>query len=97
MSEEKQNERQKLHEDRVFKSLEILLHAEDNKEHNDLNCPHHVWMGEDLTHCSGVGEWKCKLQEYYYASDQYGLDSKDYKQCSFKNHSECELYQNRGK
>ena len=84
----------KLNQDLKFKCLEILLHAQDNKTNTDLSCPYHTWMGEDLNHCPGIGEWKCKLQEYWYASDQYGLDSKDYRNCNIKNHKDCKLYIN---
>ena len=55
--------------------IEILLH--DNPKKADLSCEHAQWMGEDLNHCPGVGEWKCMLQKYGYASDQYGIDSID--------------------
>jgi hypothetical protein len=83
-------------EDREFKRLEILIHGMDNPHSADLSCPHSEWMGEDLAHCPGIGEWKCKLQEYWYASDQYGIDSMDYRACNIKEHNQCEVYNKQG-
>jgi hypothetical protein len=79
-----------------FKNLEIILHAQDNKDNSDLNCPFNTWMGYDLIHCPGIGEWKCLLKKYYYASDQYGYDSIDYNFCNVDNYKTCKLYQNNG-
>jgi len=81
-------------EDMEFKNLEILIHGIDNPRNADLSCPHNEWMGEDLNHCLGIGEWKCILQKYGYASDQYGIDSIDYRACNIKNFSECDFYKN---
>ena len=71
------------------KFLEILLHGATNPGNADLFCPYIEWMGEDLGHCPGVGEWKCKLQRYEYASDQYGVDSVDYRACAWADHTTC--------
>lgn len=74
------------------KTLEILLHGLDNPNNASISCPYAEWMGDDLVHVPGVGEWKCKLQKYYYASDQYGIDSSDYGPCMIKDHTACNLY-----
>ena len=71
---------------------EMLLHGMDNGADADIACPHSTWMGEDLTHCPGVGEWKCLLQKYGYASDQYGIDSVDYRACNAPDHAKCAIY-----
>ena len=76
--------------------MEILIHGVDNRYGADLSCPFTEWMGEDLVHCPGFGEWKCNLQEYRYAGDQYGLDSKDYRACKVIDHSVCHIYLNNG-
>jgi hypothetical protein len=79
-------------ERKEFKRLEILLHGSENPHGADLSCEHAEWIGDDLIHCPGIGEWKCRLQEYWYASDQYGIDSKDYRACNSKDHTNCEEY-----
>ena len=79
-----------------LKLLEILLHFEELPNNTDLNCPYHTWIGDDLLY-SNAGEWKCHLKKYYYASDQYGLDSVDYSPCNVKDYKKCELYQNNGR
>ncbi len=88
------NEEQKdaIHSKFVDGLVTRLLHRADNPSKADLYCPYINWMGEDLNHCPGIGEWKCSLQEYWYASDQYGLDSKDYKNCNVNDYLKCELY-----
>ena len=57
----------------------------------DGTCPHIEWMGEDLTHCPGVGEYKCKLQKES-IGDQYGISGFDYKPCNASDHKVCPLY-----
>ncbi|MGV8086477.1 MAG: hypothetical protein ACP5N1_02510 [Candidatus Woesearchaeota archaeon] len=79
------------------KSLDLLLHGLDNNvsiNKSDIFCEYAKWMGEDLNHCPGIGEWKCNLQKYYYASDQYGYDSMDYKACNNNDHTQCKIYLN---
>ncbi|MBU3913302.1 MAG: hypothetical protein KKB21_03070 [Nanoarchaeota archaeon] len=60
----------------------------------DGTCLHIEWMGEDLVHCPGVGEWKCKLQENNYGDLLYGGGSEnlDYKPCNHPNHGDCQVY-----
>lgn len=79
-------------ERKEFKRLEMLLHGSDNPHGADIRCEHSQWMGEDLNHCHGIGEWKCMLKGYAYASDQYGIDSYDYMRCSGKDFNNCETY-----
>ena len=74
-------------------TLDKLLHPNPNV---DLNCPVIEWMGEDLTQCPGVGEWKCKLQDYKYGDLLHGggNENTDYYACDCKNHNSCPIYQN---
>ncbi len=62
--------------------------------HQDSRCPFIEWMGEDLTHCLGVGEWKCKLQEYKYGDLLYGGwdENTDYRACNCSEHRACYIY-----
>lgn len=68
--------------------IDSFLHPTSNQ---DIRCPHIEWMGEDLVHCPGVGEWKCRLQQYKYG-DQYGDSNTDYKVCSSASHKSCQYY-----
>lgn len=63
-------------------------------EEQDGSCPRIEWMGEDLGHCPGVGEWKCQLQEFRYGDLLYGGgdECKDYKPCNSSNHQSCPHY-----
>lgn len=73
--------------------LSKLLHPAEKNQ--DINCPHIEWMGEDLVHCPGVGEWKCKLRSYDCGGDQYGYSPQiDYRSCNCKDHEACSFYQN---
>ena len=74
------------------KCIDALLHHP--KQSQDTNCPDIEWMGEDLTHCSGVGEWKCKLQDDSYGDLLYGggSENKDYKPCNCSDHNNCSIY-----
>jgi hypothetical protein len=65
--------------------LNLLTHRLGHNQ--DGRCKYIEWMGEDLNHCPGIGEWKCKLRGYRYASDQYGIDSYDYLECNCKDDS----------
>ena len=63
-------------------------------DHQDLTCQHIEWMGEDLAHCPGVGEWKCLLQKVTYGDLLYGgcNENTDYEPCNHHNHEECPIY-----
>jgi hypothetical protein len=63
-------------------------------KNQDGNCPHIVWMGEDLTQCPGIGEWKCMLQDDSYGDLLCGggKENLDYKPCNHSNHNECHFY-----
>ena len=74
------------------KTLEILLHGADNPLNADIHCEHAEWKGYDLTHCPGIGEWKCALQGSPQAGDQYGVDHFDYISCAVADHNRCEIY-----
>ena len=54
----------------------------------DTDCPKIEWMGEDLNHCPGIGEWKCKLQEDIDPWDH----TKDYKKCNCSDYKKCPVY-----
>ena len=58
----------------------------------DANCPHLEWMG--MGHGSGIGEWKCLLQDYAYGDLLYGRGSEntDYKPCNCSDHNKCDVY-----
>jgi hypothetical protein len=58
----------------------------------DSSCPSIEWMG--LGHGSGIGEWKCKLQDYKYGDLLYGggSENKDYKPCNCPDHNKCPVY-----
>ncbi len=75
-----------------LKGLLKLLHPIPPNQ--DGTCPHIKWMGEDLVHCPGVGEWKCKIQEDRYGDLLYGggYENLDYKPCSNPNHKRCSFY-----
>ena len=79
------------------KSLEILLHVTDNPINADIFCPHSTWMGDDLVHCSGVGESRCALQQYKDFTDQYGGFNVEYHACKEPKHTKCTYYHNQTK
>ncbi len=57
----------------------------------DGTCPHIQWMGEDLVHCPGEGEYKCQLQKYEYG--EYGSGGNfDYHPCNATDHTTCPFY-----
>lgn len=59
----------------------------------DGSCPHIEWMGEDLVHCPGVGEWKCQEQKYEYGD--YGSGGNfDYRACNSADYTACPIYLN---
>jgi len=58
----------------------------------DGDCPHIRWMGEDLIHCPGIGEYKCMLQNYTHGEYDQNLD---YQACNNTNHQKCLLRQDR--
>jgi len=73
--------------------ISILLHPAGKNQ--DVTCPQIEWMGEDLVHCPGIGEWKCKLQQHDCGGDQYGYSPQiDYRPCNYKDHKMCSLYEN---
>ena len=74
------------------KSLDAILHPVGPNQ--DINCPKIEWMGEDLTHCPGIGEWKCNLQSERYGdvSNGGGYENIDYKPCNCSNYEKCEFY-----
>ena len=74
------------------KTLDKLLHSVGQNQ--DGTCPKIEWMGEDLTHCPGIGEWKCKLQEERYGDLLYGggNENLDYKPCNCLDHTKCVVY-----
>ena len=57
----------------------------------DGGCPHIKWLGEDLVHCPGIGEWKCMQQQYEYGEYGYGGNF-DYRECNAANHNTCLVY-----
>jgi len=61
---------------------------------HDRACPFIEWMGEDLAQCPGVGEWKCKIQEYHYGDllAGGGSENTDYQPCRCSNHNACKFY-----
>ena len=70
-------------------TIDRLLHPTSNQ---DIHCPHIKWMGEDLVHCPGIGEWKCLLQRFEYG-DQYGVAHNiDYKACNSPSHKSCQYF-----
>ncbi len=62
------------------------------KSNQDGDCPEIEWMG--MGHGSGIGEWKCKLQEEVYGDLLCGGGSEnlDYKPCNCSNHKKCDFY-----
>jgi len=62
--------------------------------HQDGSCTHIEWMG--FGHGSGIGEWKCKLQEERYGDLLHGGGSEnlDYKPCDASNYETCTVYLN---
>ncbi len=60
-------------------------------ETQDANCPYIKWLGEDLNHCPGVGEYKCMEQKYEYGEYGYGGNF-DYQPCNSPNHATCPVY-----
>lgn len=65
-----------------------------SRENQDTTCPDIQWMGEDLVHCPGIGEWKCMLRDYQYGDLLYGGGSEntDYRSCDHPNHNKCSVY-----
>lgn len=63
-------------------------------ETQDKNCPAIEWMGYDLVHVPGIGEWKCRLQEYQWGDLLYGSGSEntDYRACNNKDHNTCPYF-----
>ncbi|MBI2662063.1 hypothetical protein HYX11_01245 [Candidatus Woesearchaeota archaeon] len=59
----------------------------------DANCPQIEWMGEDLVHCPGVGEYKCKAQRFEDLGE-YGGISIDYMVCKVRDHTTYQFYIN---
>jgi hypothetical protein len=55
----------------------------------DETCPHINWMYEDAIHLPGIGEWKCRLQEYHHG--EYGQNL-DYKPCNHQDHKTCPVF-----
>ena len=72
--------------------LDLLFHPV--KKTQDGRCEYISWMGEDLIHCPGIGEWKCLLRKYSFISDQYGMKSGDFLECNCRNHLNCKYYLN---
>ncbi|MCA9478269.1 MAG: hypothetical protein KC535_03930 [Nanoarchaeota archaeon] len=58
-------------------------------KHQDGRCPFIKWMGEDLMHCPGIGEYKCRISTYNYG--EYN-QNQDYNPCISNKHEECERY-----
>ncbi|MBU0470297.1 MAG: hypothetical protein KKA62_03585 [Nanoarchaeota archaeon] len=75
-----------------IKSIDALLHPARNNQ--DLNCPEIQWMGTDLIHCPGIGEWKCKLKTEIYGDLLCGggYENLDYKPCNCSNYQICKVY-----
>ena len=84
---------------KVTLSLLLRRSIHHTKEDQDASCPHIQWMGEDLVHCPGVGEWKCMLQDYQYGDLLYGGGSEntDYRSCNHPDHNRCSVYLNHQK
>lgn len=72
--------------------LRISIHP--TRGNQDASCPHIEWMGEDLGHCPGIGEWKCMLQSYQYGDLLHGGGSEntDYRSCNHPDHNKCSVY-----
>src|SRR3989344_441867 len=64
------------------------------RDDQDTNCPQSQWMGEDLNHCPGVGEWKCMLQDYQWGDLLCGGGSEntDYRACNHPEHGKRSVY-----
>jgi len=58
----------------------------------DSRCLHIEWMG--WGHGSGMGEWKCVLQDYTHGDLLYGGGSEntDHKPCNCSDHNSCDVY-----
>ena len=70
--------------------LEVLLRViHPRPKTQDGKCPYISWMGDDLVHCPGMGEWKCKKQEV--SCGEYG-ECTDYNSCSHEDYNSCPVY-----
>jgi hypothetical protein len=61
------------------------------KKNQDGRCEYIEWMGYDLNHCPGIGEWKCKLSGHFEPAE-YGGREFDYNECNCRDFNMCERY-----
>jgi hypothetical protein len=80
--------------DRNLEAYIRLFFFQPVPEHQDGDCPHIEWMGEDLNHCPGVGEYKCRIRTYRYGEYDQNMD---YCPCVSDNYKTCWAYLERKK
>lgn len=74
-------------DDNYIDSIIRLLHPVPKRQNG--NCPYIEWMGYDLGHCPGVGEYKCKLSTYVHGKYDQNFS---YDACNSKDYNECFRY-----
>ena len=62
-----------------------LLHPAKGQ---DTDCPNIAWMGYDLCHCPGYGDWKCESQKVI---DKW-RGTTGYNACNCSDYKKCPVY-----
>lgn len=78
-------------DDKVLGGFLQLVHPVPNEQ--DGSCPSIEWIGDDLVHCPGIGEYKCREQKFE-DPGEYGGISIDYRKCNASDHTTCPFYIN---